>query len=326
MSPSTEIWPDESPIPRKPPDWDTQIHGAVLYPNGDVVFNFQYGGLVRIDRCARPLWKLPRQTHHSIFRDTAGNLWVPSRTLREHPVRKYQDVPAPFQEEYILEVSPDGRVLREISVLDVIFKSKYEGVLFASGAHDVVLQKPLDHDFTHLNDIEVLTPELAPAFPMFEAGDLLISLRNLDTILVLSPTSGRIKWSRTGPYLRQHDPDFLPSGRISVFDNRRVDEVGTVGASRIVEIDPASSSVVTTFGEGKGPPFYTETMGDHQPLPNGDTLITESSAGHAFEVTPDGEVVWSYINRWDDQHVALIERATRYPEHYMPAMQQETCT
>jgi hypothetical protein len=29
-----------------------------------------------------------------------------------------------------------------------------------------------------------------------------------------------VKWSQTGPWLRQHDPDFLSDGRILVYDNR----------------------------------------------------------------------------------------------------------
>jgi hypothetical protein len=37
-------------------------------------------------------------------------------------------------------------------------------------------------------------------------------------------------------------------------------------------------------------------MGNAQCLPNGNTLITESSFGRFFEVTKEGEIVWEYIN------------------------------
>ncbi|MGH9196230.1 MAG: arylsulfotransferase family protein, partial [Acidimicrobiia bacterium] len=251
-------------------------------------------------------------------------LWVPGRRLRKTPVDEFPNVPAPFQEEYILKISPDGEVLREISILDVVFGSKYEGVLFANGAHAAQVEVPLDHDFTHLNDIEVLAPQMAQAFSLFEAGDLLVSLRNVNLLLVLSPESKQIKWSMTGPYLRQHDPDFLPTGRISVFDNRRGG--GKIfGGSRILELDPITGKVVTVYGDRDDEQFYTETMGDHQRLPNGNILITESEAGHAFEVTAEGEVVWSFVNRWDDDSVASIGRAVRYPERYMASMKQEAC-
>jgi len=37
-------------------------------------------------------------------------------------------------------------------------------------------------------------------------------------------------------------------------------------------------------------------MGYAQRLPNGNTLITESSFGRFFEVTKQGEIVWEYVN------------------------------
>ena len=37
-------------------------------------------------------------------------------------------------------------------------------------------------------------------------------------------------------------------------------------------------------------------MGTSQRLPNGNTLITESENGRAFEVVPGGDIVWEYNN------------------------------
>ena len=39
-----------------------------------------------------------------------------------------------------------------------------------------------------------------------------------------------------------------------------------------------------------------EVPGYAQRLPNGNTLITESSFGRFFEVTKEGEIVWEYVN------------------------------
>src|SRR5690606_17325878 len=128
--------PEAPHLEKKPGDWDTQIHGSILYPNGDVIFNFQYGGLVRIDACSKVQWKLPHMTHHSIYEASDGNLWVPGRETREESIPHFPKVPPPFQEDLILEISPDGRILRQISVLAAIFRSGYEGVLFPSGAHE----------------------------------------------------------------------------------------------------------------------------------------------------------------------------------------------
>lgn len=321
-----DLWPDATHVERAIHDWDAQIHGALLYPNGDVVFNFQYGGLARIDACGRPIWRLAEQTHHSVYEDENGHLWVPSRRRHDEPSSALPGAPVPYYEDLVLELSPDGRVLREISVLDVIVEGGQSGLLYANGEHGAVLNLPLDGDFTHLNDVDVLEPSIAAAFPMFEAGDLLLSLRNLNLLLVVDPDTAVVKWWMVGPYLRQHDPDFLPNGRISVFDNRRDGAGGqALGGSRILEIDPATREISVVYGDREDQRFYTETMGEHQHLPNGNVLITESEAGRAFEVAPSGEIVWSYVNRWDEESAALIGRAVRYPASYAESIEAESC-
>jgi Arylsulfotransferase (ASST) len=321
------IWQESPHLADQPQDWDMELHGALLMPDGDVIFTFQYGGLVRMDACGDIRWKLPRQTHHVFTPDSEGNLWVPDRKGRESPVPRYAKVPAPFEEDYVIKVSPEGRVLEEFSILELIYRARLEGLLFANGAHDTELTVPLSGDFVHLNDVDVLTEELAPAFPLFEAGDLLLSLRNVNLLMVVHPDTQKVKWTRTGPFLRQHDPDFLPDGRISVFDNRR-DETGNhgFGGSRILSIDPRSvAGDVTIYGARPGQHFYTDTMGDHQPLENGNQLISESEKGHAFEIAPDGTVVWSWVNRWKDGSVGKISQATRYPANYLSQPVKESC-
>jgi hypothetical protein len=320
------IWPESPHLGDQPQDWDTELHGAMLLPDGGVVFTFQYGGLIRMDRCSRVEWKLPRQTHHLFSADADGNFWVPGREERREALPRFPKVEPVFQEDFLLKVSPDGVVLQEISILDAIFSSGLEGLLFANGMHDTELSKPLDGDFTHLNDIEVLTPALAPAFPMFEAGDLLVSLRNLNLLLVVDPGTGRVKWKRSGSFLRQHDPDFLPAGRIVLFDNRRdKGDARRFGGSRIVSIDPGEGSDVTLYGRLPGEDFYTDTQGDQQMLGNGNILVTESNEGRVFEVDADGNVVWSYVNRWTDGPVGIVTHASRYPGDYLNESPKEPC-
>jgi len=42
--------------------------------------------------------------------------------------------------------------------------------------------------------------------------------------------------------------------------------------------------------------FFSHIGSGAQRLPNGDTLICAMTEGHLFEVTPEGELVWEYIN------------------------------
>ena len=70
---------------REPPktDWNIDIHGSVMLPDGSVVFNFEYGGLVKLSRCGAAEWTLAQITHHSVERAEGGGFWVPGRRLYE---------------------------------------------------------------------------------------------------------------------------------------------------------------------------------------------------------------------------------------------------
>ena len=57
-----------------------------------------------------------------------------------------------------------------------------------------------------------------------------------------------------------------------------------------------SNHVVWMFESKSNQSFYSQVNGGCQRLPNGNTLVCASVNGHFFEVTPEGEVVWEYIN------------------------------
>ena len=145
----------------------------------------------------------------------------------------------------------------------------------------------------------------------------MVSLRNRNLIVIIDPVSETIKWSIAGPFVRQHDPDFLDNGHISVFDNLGGKESGEeLKGSRILDIDPVTKQTTVFYEGDEENPFFTKTQGNHQRLPNGNVLITESLRGRVFEATGDREIVWSYIYRWDEDEVITTYQAERHPESY----------
>lgn len=310
-----DIWPNPPHVKKNAgtSDWDTAIHGVLLYPNGDILFNFEYRGLAKVDKCSNVVWKLSRVTHHSIYENAEKNLWVPARNFHEQPEKRFPLLHPPFTEEMLLKISPDGKVLREISILDVFFNSDMAYLLTANSRP----QTRLTGHITHMNDIEILEKSMADQFPLFQAGDIMVSLRWLNMIIIIDSITEKIKWSMTGPYIRQHDPDFLPNGKISVFDNRSDGHEGSVfGGSRILSIDPVTRQVEVLYGSNSKNPFYTEIQGKSQHLPNGNILMSEPLAGRAFEVDSSGEIVWSYINRYDEDEVYRLTDAVRLDESF----------
>ena len=56
-----------------------------------------------------------------------------------------------------------------------------------------------------------------------------------------------------------------------------------------------SNQIVWSYKQNYGNSFYSNYISGMQRLPNGNTHINAGAHGHAFEVTPDGDVVWEYI-------------------------------
>ncbi|MHC4253047.1 MAG: aryl-sulfate sulfotransferase, partial [Planctomycetota bacterium] len=129
-------------------------------------------------------------------------------------------------------------------------------------------------DWAHANTVEVL-----PATPLgerdarFREGNILFSLRSLDTIGTIDPELSEIVWA-WGPGVLdgQHQPTMLPGGNILVFDN------GTFrGHSIVREVEPASGEIVWQYEDGED--FFSPFRAGNQRLPNGNTLICECDAG-----------------------------------------------
>ncbi|MGI9509084.1 MAG: arylsulfotransferase family protein [Geminicoccaceae bacterium] len=323
------LWPDAAHVPEifiPKTEPGTHIHGAVVMDNGDLIFNFEYQGLMRLDVCGDVVWRLPYQTHHSIDRDEdTGNLWVSGRIFHAQSSPDFPNHVPTFAEPTVLEVSPDGEILREISVIKLLEKNDLDGLLHMDDFDDIQRGRAkTTGDTLHLNDIEVFPSD--GQSDRFKPGDLMLSLRNIHTVLVFDPETEEITFRQTGGFVGQHDPDFIDGDRISVFDNAVAIGKDAPHESRIVILSPGVSEEASeTYYRGSADaPFYTEVMGKHQWLDNGNLLLTESTKGRVFELDPAGEIVWEHINLVDDEGwVGLVDEAQRLPERFDKAFFEE---
>lgn len=291
---------------------DVDVHGAYLFENGDVLVNLEYVATARLDACGRVRWVLEAGNHHSIARAADGAFWIPGTTPEaridgpRHP-EGFPGLRTPVFQDLILRVSESGEVLQTLNVFDVLYDNDLSRHLAEEGV--------LEHlDGAHLNDVDPLPDSLADGYPGFRAGDLLVSLRHLDLVLVLDPRTGRVKWSRDGPWTYQHDPDWLGDGWIGVFDNRpdATDRGTMLGGSRIVAVHAGTDSVRILFPGPRSEPFYTYHRGKWQRLPNGNLLLTEEEAGRVVEAGPDGATVWEWIQEADERgRVPSVTEARR---------------
>jgi Arylsulfotransferase (ASST) len=128
-------------------------------------------------------------------------------------------------------------------------------------------------------------------------GDIVLSFRNISTVIVIDRKTGKIIWKLGAPPLSgQHAPVPLANGNLLLFDNgpHRLDH--TMPFSRIIEVNLATKQIVWKYQEKREYEFFSPRISNAQRLPNGNTLICEGDFGRLFEVTRDGELVWEFVN------------------------------
>ena len=322
-----ELFPNASSYmvdPKHPAtDWNIDLHGALVMPDGSVVFNFDYGGLAKLDRCGNVQWTLDHATHHSVERAERGGFWIPGR--RRTLESKFPPYKPPFLEDLILHVSDDGKILSEISVPALFYSSPGVKSVFTTKAENSGDSTGPDHELVHVNKIEELPSAIADRYPGFEAGDLLLSLRDLNLVFVVDPDTWIVKWWQVGPWIRQHDSDFSPDGRIIVFNNNAFamqllegnrSDLSLPRVTNIMATDPGTHETRVIYGGRTDQEMFSVIRGKQQITPSGGLLITEFEAGRAFETDAEGRIVWEFINRYDDSDVAELTEATLYAADY----------
>ena len=77
-----------------------------------------------------------------------------------------------------------------------------------------------------------------------------------------------------------------------------------------------TGEVTTLYGEAPDQEMLTIIRGKVDLRPDGGLLVTEFEAGRAFQTDADGNLVWQYINRYDEDEVAEITEVRTYPADY----------
>ena len=259
-------------------------------------FPFKGGAVLEADWDGKVLWEVrhPNHHHHGILLCNGNVLLncmgrVPDEIARrvkggmiEGNMKSGSYAPRPKDEtdnmysDYLAELTPAGKTVWEWRtwehldpVSDGIAEVQAPRTLWAQG-----------------NSVEEL-PD----------GDILASFRPISKVVRISRQTGEILW-RLGPptVAGQHAPTMLANGNILIFDNgvHRLDD--SMPYSRVIEVDPATNEITWKYQDKPAWNFFSPRMGNAQRLPNGNTLIDESSFGRFFEVTNGGEIVWEYVN------------------------------
>jgi hypothetical protein len=263
---------------------------------------------VKLDKDSHLLWACSEKVHHAVDVASDGTIYALAHEFVEMPPSAMPNLPVPYLADYLLVISPDGHVQKRIALLNAFLDSPYSltlsGIrkLSSTGRGQGKLLRETKGDVMHCNSVKILSRDLAPRFPLFKAGQVLLSFRSLSTLAMLDPASGKLVWAAQGPWRGQHEAQFLSNGRLLLFDNlggQLIEEEhrtasDTDGGARVLEYDPVTQAMPWSYTDEDSPTFRAVTRGGTQRLPNGNTLLVDPNGGRILEVTRDKHLVWEY--------------------------------
>lgn len=290
------------------------IRKSYMYPNGDLLAVYEGSGdtpwglgLVKLDRNSNIIWSyLDERAHHDVEVGAGGTIFALTHEMRHEPVEG-QELETPMIEDFLVILSPDGKVEKRISLLETVAASPFKWLL--GGLSRRTAKDPL-----HTNSVKEVGAEAGKATSIAREGDLVLSIRNLKLVAVLDPATEEIVWGTLGPWVGQHDAEPLANGNILLFDNNG--NYNGPGGSRVIEFNPETMEIVWAYEGTEQDPLKSVLRSEAERLENGNTLITESQAGRLLEVTPEGEVVWEYVNPVrggeGDRKIPIVAWGRRY--------------
>jgi len=281
-------------------------HNAVMLDSGDLLAVVPSRFLLRLDWQSNVVWKRRLPVHHDVELAPHGRIMAMTHKIGVIPE---VDADVGVRDHQIAMLNGQGRILKKVSLWNVmrsapdLFTLQEGKVRTFEGGREI--------DLFHSNSVEwIRVPELIGTHPIYAPDSVLICIRNQDTLAIFDWKRQQLLWAwGQGELSGPHDATLLPNGHILAFDNGLGREF-----SRVVEVDPLAREIVWEYRAPDPKSFYSEARGGSQRLSNGNTLITESNDGRAFEVTPDGDIVWEFINpnMSEEREPSVIVRMRRY--------------
>ena len=300
-----DIWPNPEHVANIVPENLRILSRAQMFPNGDMlaiytgVGSTPLGyGLAKVDKNSELIWAYDDAIHHDVEVAQDGTIYTMSHRIRVDEYEGLHSTKAqpPLYEDYLVILSPDGELIKEVSFLDLFANSQTHKHILEQFRRNPVGGDTPAGDMTHPNAFELIPDKLVGKLPFLKKGHILVSFRNLSMLAMIDPENEMITWSMYLPARFQHDPRFLSDGTVILFDNEG--HVGPEGRSRVIRVDLLTSEILWSYAGTIEEPLYSAYHSSVDPLPNGNVLITESLAGRLLEVTSDGEIAWDYRSIW----------------------------
>jgi Arylsulfotransferase (ASST) len=294
--------PDRKYFRKGNPKYLRALH-PLLLENGDLIFSSTGGPMVRLSLCeSSPTWVTTDIHHHSTEFDIDGQtLWSPS--VSPSPAFDNDWLNNNLRDDSISRISLDGKTIENRSFSKILITNGLATLLLGHSGNT------FNNDPIHMNQISV-----APASgPYWEKGDLLISSRHLSTVFLYRPSTDKIIWHQSGPWMNQHAARFVDNQKISIFDNNVFG--GAPHSAPFLEKDGINRIFIYDFSKKEASEPYKALLEKTKPttiseglarvLDDGGLFLEESNYGRHLRFTKD-KLLWSRVNDYDDKRIGLL--------------------
>ncbi len=187
-----------------------RIINPILFSGKELVYSFQGKELRRIDSLSDIIWRQDSiEAHHAMTLDADSNIWLCSFEPVYHALGMYKlDGRSVFyKDNYITKLDPEtGSILYHKSISSILEENDRSNYLLKSAS----VLDPL-----HCNDVEPAPKTTA----YYKEGDVFISLRQPSLVIHFRPSTDEIVNMIKGPFISQHDVDFLNDSTLVLFNN-----------------------------------------------------------------------------------------------------------
>jgi hypothetical protein len=271
------------------------------------IVTLDYPYLTRIDSSGNILWRKFLKVHHSLESDHENNFWA-CGYLNPNNGFKYLNKDNLPPDAIFKINSITGDVSFKKSIFDILRENGFDYLITIGNFIE-------EKDSFHLNDIQ---PALYST-DFWNKGDLLISIRNRNTIFLYRPSTNKIIWLKTGPWSNQHDCDFVDSSKILLFGNDIVrsayDNTLINESNNAYIFDFATNSVTTPYTNFfKSSNISTIMEGGCELLPNGDLFVEETCNGRIL-VGDSDRVKLTYVDRENHKFIKRFNWSRIIKDH-----------
>jgi len=261
-----------------------------------------------VDWDGNTIWKYEdKYMHHGFYRMRNGNTMI------------FKWVPVPEDIAAKVNGGLDG--------------SELNGVMWADAIQEINARGKVVWEWLAYEHLDPVANSICPLCPRSEwthangcsimnDGNILVSFSRLHNLAIIDRVSGKIKWMwGHGEIAHQNNPTFLTNGNILLLDNGLHCDNYSMAFSRALEINPDNNEMVWEYEDKLRANFYSSIMGSCQRLPNGNTLVCETTTGRIFEITSGHDIVWEFTSPLFYQSHAYgrnnyVARAYRYGPDY----------